>query len=83
MFASFSIHHVSPGTRIMVPAAAVIHEGDTARVWVRRPDRRLASREVQTGEELGGRVEVLRGLRPGETIVTAGAIFVNEAGLGQ
>ncbi|WP_421836882.1 efflux RND transporter periplasmic adaptor subunit [Novosphingobium sp.] len=83
MFASFSIHHLSPGTRIMVPAAAVIHEGDTARVWVRRPDRRLASREVQTGEELGGRVEVLRGLRPGETIVTAGAIFVNEAGLGQ
>lgn len=83
MFASFSIHHVSPGTRIMVPAAAVIHEGDSARVWVMRSDRRLASRQVKTGEELGGRIEVLSGLRSGETIVTAGAIFVNEAGLGQ
>ncbi len=83
MFASFSIHHLSPGTRIMVPSTAVIHEGDTARVWVMRPDKRLASRQVQTGEELGGRVEVLRGLRPGETIVTAGALFVNEAGLGK
>lgn len=83
MFASFSIHHFSPGMRILVPSTAVIHEGDTARVWVLRPDKRLASRQVQTGEELGGRVEVLRGLRPGETIVTAGAIFVNEAGLGK
>ncbi len=83
MFASFSIHHFSPGMRVLVPLTAVIHEGDTARVWVLRPDKRLASRQVQTGEELGSRVEVLRGLRPGETIVTAGAIFVNEAGLGR
>lgn len=83
MFASFAIHHFSPGTRIMVPSTAVIHEGDSARIWVLRPDRRLAIRQVRTGEELGDRVEVLSGLRPGETIVTAGAIFVNEAGLGQ
>lgn len=82
MFASFSIQHFSPGTRILVPSTAVIHEGDSARVWVLRPDKRLASRQVRTGEDQNGRIEILSGLRGGETIVTAGALFVNEAGLG-
>ncbi|MBX9885865.1 MAG: efflux RND transporter periplasmic adaptor subunit [Novosphingobium sp.] len=82
MFASFSIQHFSAGTRLLVPSTAVIHEGDTARVWVLRPDRRLASRPVRIGEEQGGRIEITSGLHAGETIVTSGAIFVNEAGLG-
>jgi membrane fusion protein, heavy metal efflux system len=82
MFASFSIQHFSAGTRLLVPATAVIHEGDSARVWVLRPDRRLASRPVRLGEEQGGRIEITAGLRAGETIVTSGAIFVNAAGLG-
>lgn len=83
MFASFSIQHFSPGTRILVPSTAVIHEGDSARVWILRPDKRLASRQVRTGEDQNGRIEILDGLRGGETIVTAGALFVNEAGLGK
>lgn len=83
MFASFSIQHFSQGTRILVPSTAVIHEGDSARVWILRPDKRLASRQVRTGEDQNGRIEILDGLRGGETIVTAGALFVNEAGLGK
>lgn len=83
MFASFSIQHFSRGTRILVPSTAVIHEGDSARVWILRPDKRLASRQVRTGEDQNGRIEILDGLRGGETIVTAGALFVNEAGLGK
>lgn len=83
MFASFSIQHFSTGTRLLVPSTAVIHEGDSARVWVLRPDKRLASRQVRTGEDQNGRIEILSGLRSGETIVTAGALFVNEAGLGK
>ncbi|MDE2561656.1 MAG: efflux RND transporter periplasmic adaptor subunit [Sphingomonadales bacterium] len=82
MFASFSIRRPSAEARVYVPATAVIHEGETARVWVLRPDRRLQARAVTTGEEQDGRIEVVSGLRPGETIVTSGAIFVNEAGLG-
>lgn len=82
MFASFAIRHTSAGPRLYVPATAVIHEGETARVWILTPDRRLEALAVATGEEQDGRVEIIGGLRPGETIVTAGAIFVNEAGLG-
>ncbi|MDF0487624.1 efflux RND transporter periplasmic adaptor subunit [Sphingomonas sp. H39-1-10] len=83
MFASFAIHQSGAGQVIRVPAAAVIHEGDSARVWVVRPDGLLAARSVTAGEEQDGQVEITAGLKPGERIVTAGALFVNEAGLGE
>ena len=82
MFASFTISRPSTGSAILVPAAAIIHEGDVARIWVVRPDGLLAAREARLGDETAGQVRVLAGLRPGERIVTAGSIFVNEAGLG-
>lgn len=83
MFVTFSIHHRSTARAIRVPATAVIHEGDTARVWVLRPDGLLVARTIRLGEEQDGFVEVTQGLRAGERIVTAGALFVNEAGLGE
>lgn len=83
MFASFAIRRIAAGTRLYVPATAVIHEGETARLWVVRADGRLGARSVRTGDEQGGRVAITTGLRPGERIVTGGAIFVNEAGLGE
>ena len=44
MFASFAIKHLAAGEAIRVPAAAVIHEGDAARVWIKRPDGLLIAR---------------------------------------
>jgi len=83
MFASFTIQRPEPGRAILVPASAVIHEGDSARVWVARPDGLLAARDVRVADSDGGMVRIVAGLAPGERIVTAGAIFVNEAGLGE
>ncbi|WP_034158151.1 efflux RND transporter periplasmic adaptor subunit [Sphingomonas sp. ERG5] len=83
MFASFSIRRPQAGQALRVPAAAVIHEGDEARVWIVRGDGLLAARSVKAGDEQDGKVAILAGLKPGERIVTAGALFVNEAGLGQ
>lgn len=83
MFASFTIQRASATRALLVPAAAVIHEGDGARVWVARPDGLLAARNVEVGDATGGWVRIVGGLRAGERIVTAGAIFVNEAGLGE
>ncbi|MCU6454582.1 efflux RND transporter periplasmic adaptor subunit, partial [Sphingomonas sp. A2-49] len=83
MFASFAIRSADAGTAIRVPATAVIHEGENARVWVVRPGGLLAARSVVAGDEQDGQVAILRGLAAGERIVTAGALFVNEAGLGQ
>lgn len=83
MFASFSIHRAAAGGGVHIPARAVIHEGDTARVWVLRRDGLLAARGVRTGDEQGGQVEILAGLAAGEKVVIAGALFVNQAGLGE
>ena len=83
MFASFQIHRAQGGDAIRVPAAAVIHEGDQARVWVVRPDGLLVARDVVAGDAQDGQVVIVKGLTPGERIVTAGALFVNEAGIGE
>ncbi len=83
MFASFSIQRPHSGDALLVPAEAVIHEGDDARVWVVRPDGLLVARTVTAGEEQDGKVAIVAGLKSGERIVTAGALFVNEAGLGE
>ena len=83
MFANFAIHgrQVPGDTGVSVPASAVIHEGDTARVWIAGPDRILRARNVTLGPTSDGMVAVTHGLSRGERVVTQGAIFVNEAGL--
>lgn len=86
MFASFTILPRAPAgeatqaTAMLIPASAVIREGDNARVWVARPDGTLVPRRVATGQRSNGKVRVTAGLRLGERIVTGGALFVNEAG---
>ena len=82
MFARFAIQRPVNGSAILIPSQAVIHEGDTARVWVAGGDGLLRARAIDIADSADGLVKVSHGLRPGERIVTAGAIFVNEAGLG-
>lgn len=85
MFANFTIRHAigvnNKADGVTVPAEAVIHEGDGARVWVFQGHGRLVSRDVTVGDSGGGRVRILSGLKPGETVAAKGVIFVNEAGL--
>ncbi|HZU65011.1 MAG TPA: efflux RND transporter periplasmic adaptor subunit, partial [Novosphingobium sp.] len=85
MFASFIIHHPEKQAQagVAVPASAVIHEGDAARVWVLVGPGRLQSRAVAVGGAADGEVRITAGLKAGEQVASTGAIFVNEAGLGQ
>lgn len=82
MFASFSIRRRTASSALLVPSMAVIHEGDSARVWVVGRNGLLWTRLVKVGDSANGYDTIVSGLRPGERIVTSGAIFVNEAGLG-
>ncbi|MFT3966153.1 MAG: efflux RND transporter periplasmic adaptor subunit [Sphingobium sp.] len=82
MFASFSIRRQVTGSALLVPSMAVIHEGDSARVWVVGRNGLLWTRLVKVGDSANGYDTIVSGLKPGERIVTSGAIFVNEAGLG-
>lgn len=89
MFADFTIRSpdaeelpLPAGKRLLsVPSEAVIHEGDTQRVWVYLGKGRVMARTVTTAESHDGRTTILSGLRAGERVVSAGALFVNEAGL--
>jgi cobalt-zinc-cadmium efflux system membrane fusion protein len=79
MFASFSIITSTDSIAPAVPEEAVVREGDEARVWVLRADGVLALRQIRTGRDNHGLIEVLSGLRAGERVVTRGSLFIDRA----
>ncbi len=79
MFADFALDAGPAEQAVGVPSSAVIYEGDTARVWIAGPGHALGLRQIKAGRTQGGEVEVLSGLRPGERVVTSGALFIDRA----
>jgi RND family efflux transporter MFP subunit len=70
------------GSRLTVPAEAVIDTGVTKTVYVDRGGtanqlRAIEPRTVETGARLGDRIEITRGLKPTDRIVTSGAFLLN------
>ena len=82
MFAELTVGVGAPRTSVAVPAAAVVFDGKSSRVWVEDASGALALRPVEVGRSEGSDTEVLSGLRAGERVVTGGAIFVDQAGAG-
>jgi cobalt-zinc-cadmium efflux system membrane fusion protein len=79
MFATFTIFTGREIAAVGVPESAIIREGESARVWVVNAHDGLAIRQIETGKSNNDMVEVVRGLTPGEKIVTSGAIFIDRA----
>jgi RND family efflux transporter MFP subunit len=69
LFATAHIQLPASRPSVMVPATAVQHESGVARLFVARGER-AELRIVQLGRELEGRVEILRGVSPGERVVS-------------
>lgn len=78
MFANFRIVTSDASESPAVPEAAVVHEADTAHVWVVSGNN-LTYRAVTTGRSNDALVEILEGLKVGEQIVTKGALFIDQA----
>jgi cobalt-zinc-cadmium efflux system membrane fusion protein len=78
MFANFRILTSDASESPAVPEAAVVHEGDSAHVWVVAGDL-LSYRAIKTGRSNDALVEVLEGLKAGERIVTKGGLFIDQA----
>jgi cobalt-zinc-cadmium efflux system membrane fusion protein len=80
MFARFRI---ITGADVMAPAVpeqAIVYEGEDTHVWLADPKAKtLEIRQFKAGRISDGMVEVLDGLKPGENIVTAGAVFIDRA----
>ena len=80
MFASFRIISGDDRQRAAVPLDAIVYEGASARVWVARPDSKtVVTRPIEVGATANGLVEVLKGLKPGETVVSGGTLFIDRA----
>jgi membrane fusion protein, heavy metal efflux system len=80
MFASFRIITGEDAAAPAVPESAVVYEGDTAHIWVADDKAKtLEIRPIEVGRERHGMVEALNGLKPGDKIVTSGAVFIDRA----
>ena len=77
-FASFTLVTGHEHAALTVPEDAVIFEAQTARVWVADSrHHRLSLRQITAGQVANGTVEVTAGLNAGETVVTAGSLFID------
>jgi cobalt-zinc-cadmium efflux system membrane fusion protein len=67
----------SPG--ILLPSAAVIREGNDAYVFVGIGNNRFARRNVTLGRSVDGSLEIVSGIKPGDTVVSQGALLLRAA----
>ena len=67
--------HLPPA--VTVPLDALVDSGARARVYVERGEGIFEPREVETGWRFGERVEIRRGVQPGERVVVAATFLVD------
>ncbi len=83
MFAT--IHLSTPITRavISVPRSAVLSTGERNLVFLKRPDGRFTPTDVVLGAQTEDRLEILKGLTEGDTVVASATFLVDaESNLG-
>jgi membrane fusion protein, heavy metal efflux system len=84
MFASFVIVTGAPMSSLAVPLDGVVREGDgTMTVWITADRHRFIRRTVKIGLQHAGYDQILEGVRPGEQIVTKGAVFLDNLAGGE
>jgi len=68
--------NVDLGERLMVPEGAVLYAGHSRVVFVDLGEGRLQPRKIKAGTRNGEWIEVLEGLKEGETVVTSGNFLI-------
>jgi cobalt-zinc-cadmium efflux system membrane fusion protein len=67
----------SPEGELWLPVTAVLLKDGSRRIVYVEEGGRFVARDIQVGDERGGRVRVLKGLRAGERVVMKGALLVD------
>ena len=62
---------------LTVPVDAILDSGLTKRVFVQTSPGHFEARTVETGWKLDGRVQIVKGLQEGETVVSSGTFLVD------
>jgi len=76
MFAKVDLTSTGGGKVIVIPSRAVLNDSEHSRVITVGDESTFRMRIVEVGPESNGKVRVFNGLKPGEKIVTEGALFV-------
>ena len=76
MFASLALPVSAPHDALVIPSRAVQDIDGVPTVFVRIDDERFQPRPVRLGVAAGDSVEVQDGLKPGESVVTDGALML-------
>jgi RND family efflux transporter MFP subunit len=70
MYSQVELRSVRADPPLLVPSDAMIVRADGAQIAVVGPGRTLHLQKIEVGRDYGDRVEVLKGLREGDTIVS-------------
>jgi Cu(I)/Ag(I) efflux system membrane fusion protein/cobalt-zinc-cadmium efflux system membrane fusion protein len=65
------------GRQVVIPASAAFHSGTTNLVFVYGGEGSIEPRKVELGSRVGDDFVVLKGLKPGEEIVTSANFLIN------
>lgn len=76
MFVNVSLS-IPLGDRLVIPASGVLQTGTRQIVFLDRGAGRLEPRDVELGAQIGDKFIVLKGLRPGERIVTSANFLID------
>ncbi|MGA3133253.1 MAG: FixH family protein [Terracidiphilus sp.] len=68
---------VALGKQLVIPASAVLQSGSRAIAFIDHGDGNLEPREIQTGLEIDDSVIVLKGLQPGDSVVSSANFLVD------
>lgn len=78
MLANVVIRVKDPVEATAIPAEGVVRESDgTMTAWVTSDGHKFFQRKIKIGLRTDGQIQVLDGLRAGETAVTDGAVFLS------
>jgi len=76
MFVNVEVQVTLPAG-LTVPADALLDTGLSKRVFVEISEGHFESREVETGWRLGDRVQIAKGLKEGDSVVSSGTFLVD------
>lgn len=78
MFARVSIVTGIHRGAVLVPREALVERDEERLVYAVQPDNRIQVRRVEIGASTNGLVEIVKGVRPGETLVFGGQSMLAE-----
>lgn len=76
MFANATVN-VPLGETLVIPSSGLLDTGKRKVVFIAQGEETFVKRDIVTGQETQGYIQVLSGLNPGDTVVTAATFLID------